>query len=558
MIGTDMKEWADFRAFCIWYPDLFLDMVSPEEGRIVLDFDQRVFLRSLLRFYQVYGVLPRAYGKTMKEYLGLLIIAILYPNVDLAMSAQTKENAAEILNAKINEIKRFYPILNGEIASYKASKNSLELVLKNSSTITILANAQSTKGQRKHRLNIEEAALLNNELFLDVLEPIPAMPRRTVGKLTIKNPLELNGQIHFLTTAGFKGSDEYERLKQIKKDMVNLKGKFIIGSDWQLACWYGRGPTKEEMLKKKESNTALSFAQNYESIWAGAGDGSLVNISKLIAQRIIDKPVFDNKDDREIYLGIDVARSAKASNNQNAIAVLEVIRNDSGFIQNIDLVNIYAESGQNTFSELALLAKKIFFQVNARGIVYDSNGLGVGLMDEFPKEHRDENGRVYPCFLATNIDMKPENSENIVRCLYDLKPQSANTEVIVNFIDSVDSKQLRLLVKKQFNDYDVNSGEQYEKEILPYFNTDIFLEEVANLKLKQNGNGKGYSIVKNLSKFDKDRWAAVAYGIWYIRTFHMSKNVQKQDLMDYIITAKSKPKGISRPSKRNKSRFFGR
>lgn len=554
------ESWAKFRAFCIWFPDLFLDAITPDEGRIVLDFDQRVFLRAQLRFFSVYGVMPRSWSKTFLEALAMFLIAIFYPNVDLAMSAQTKENAASILGAKIMEIKRYWPILNNEIRKLKIDKNEINVTLYNNSTISILANAQTSKGQRRHRLNIEESALLNNELFLDVLEPIPAMPRRTTGKLGIKNPYELNGQINFFTTAGFRGSDEFIRLNGMIDDMAELNGRFVMTADWQLACWFGRGPTKEQMLKKKEENSALSFAQNYDSIWAGAGDGSLVSPNKLFNSRKLELPLFDNKDNRELYLAVDVARSEKDNNNQNALAILEAIRDESGMLKHIDLVNMFVLSGTATFTELALYTKQLFFGFNCSAVIIDSNGLGNGLRDELLKESKDDNGKVYPCFVTFNTEAKPDTN-NYVRVMFDLKPQSANTDVIVSFIDAVESGQLRLLVQKNLNEYDVATGAGYEEKVLPYLNTDLFIEEVSNLKLKQNGAGKGYSVVKNLSKIDKDRWAATAYGIWFIRTFKYSVERKTTDLTDYIIATK-KQKRTTQPMiqkiQRRKSRFFDR
>lgn len=375
LFEANIDNYIKFRQWCIWYPDLFLDLITPSEGYITLDFDQRFFLRALFRFYSVYTVLPRSAAKTFGQVLGMVLLCIFYPNLDFVMTAQTKENAASIFGAKINEIRRFYPLLAKEMKDIKISKNSAEVTFLSGSRIFILANQQQSKGQRCHRMNIEESALLNNELFLDVLEPIPAMPRRTVGKQCVANPMELNGQINFFTTAGFRASDEFDRVDKMIDSMANLEGQFSFGADWQLACWYGRGPSKEKMLKKKEENTPLSFAQNYASQWVGASDGALVQIKTLLNCRTLLQPKFDNKDNKEMYLAIDVARSDRGG-NQTALAILEVLRNENGFIKNIDLVNIFTVSGETIFSKQALIIKKTFFEMNCSGAIIDSNGLG--------------------------------------------------------------------------------------------------------------------------------------------------------------------------------------
>ena len=45
------------------YPDLWYDMITPEEGGIRLAVDQRFLMRCLARFKSVYGIYPRGWGK---------------------------------------------------------------------------------------------------------------------------------------------------------------------------------------------------------------------------------------------------------------------------------------------------------------------------------------------------------------------------------------------------------------------------------------------------------------------------------------------------------------
>ena len=163
--------------------------------------DQRIYLRSVLRFCSIYGVFPRGYGKTFDEVLAMFIVAIRFPDINLALTAQTKENAAELLKDKTLEIIKFYPMLENELmggtikSGTSFSKNDAEVRFKSGGRIDVLANAQQSKGQRRKRINIEESALLNDALYQDVLKPIPEVPRYTIGKLGVVNPEELNQQI---------------------------------------------------------------------------------------------------------------------------------------------------------------------------------------------------------------------------------------------------------------------------------------------------------------------------------------------------------------------------
>ncbi len=137
----------------------------------------------------------------------MMIAAIRYPNIELVLTAQTKENAALLLKDKYNEIIRYYPMIQNEIAKTSFIKGDALILLKNGARIDCLVNAQSSKGQRRKRISIEESNLLDNVTFEDAVEPIVEVGRITYGKLVIVNPEELNQQINFYTTPGFRGSE---------------------------------------------------------------------------------------------------------------------------------------------------------------------------------------------------------------------------------------------------------------------------------------------------------------------------------------------------------------
>ena len=59
----NLEKYIDLVSFIRWYPDRFLDMIHPLEGGITLHYDQRVFLRSVVRFTSIYGVFVRAWSK---------------------------------------------------------------------------------------------------------------------------------------------------------------------------------------------------------------------------------------------------------------------------------------------------------------------------------------------------------------------------------------------------------------------------------------------------------------------------------------------------------------
>lgn len=526
VFGSNLYKYVELASWTNWFPDLFLDMISPETGALKLHMDQRIYLRSVLRFTSTYGVFPRGYGKTFDEVLAMFVVAIRFPDIELSLTAQTKENAAELLKDKAIEIIKYYPLLENELSggTFKAgtsfTKNDAEVRFKSGARIDVLANAQSSKGQRRKRINIEEAALLNDPLFQDVIKPIPEVPRYTIGKLGVVNPEELNQQINFFTTSGFRGSDEFQRSLRMYNSMINLSGEMVLGSSWFLACWYGRGSSKSQILKKKKEMSPIAFAMNYESKWVGSTNDALVNINKLLECRTLTTVQKEARPGDEFYLGVDVARSQNSNNNQSSVCVAKVKRSeDKTRIIGVEIVNIINIPNILNFTAQACIVKKIKKRYNARAVVIDGNGLGAGLIDECLKESYDPITNEYlGCWDTINDDNVPESPDNAEKILYNLKAQSVQSRVVTNFIDMVNSKKLRLLVQKQLNEFTVAENEDFDNCVAPYIQTDCLFEEVANLKLKQLPGG-GVTIEKVVRKLDKDRVSATIYVLWYVNEF---------------------------------------
>lgn len=457
---------------------------------------------------------------TYTEVLDCIVTAMLFPNVTLAISAQTKENAADLLSAKWNEITKHFPLILNEVdGKPKFSKGTSWIRFKNGSEIDAIANSQSTKGQRRTRIKIEESALLNNALFEDALAPVVEVPRLTVGKLGMVDPCELNQQIHFFTTAGFKGSDEHSRLITMIDDMENLKGKIVLGSNWMLPCWYGRGSSKSQILQKKKDMSVVSFAQNYEQEWVGASEGALVNINKLLDCRTMPNLTLKPKEDEEYYLGMDVARSQKSSNNQSSIVVGRIKRNANRTkILSADIVNIINIPNILNFNAQAAKIKRVQKQYNAKAVIIDGNGLGAGLVDALLTETicpiTGESLGCWDTMNDTNVCEVP-NSPKIV---YNLKAQSCQNEIITTFIDYVESKRLRLYERKIDNTFTEKEWDDFDNAIRPYMETDAFIEEAANLRMKHLPSGS-ITIERVVKKIDKDRVSALIYMLWYVEKF---------------------------------------
>ena len=170
----------NYIAFWREYPDLFIDFMQTggnpnKEVTFRLFFYQRVFLRICIRYKYVYAVFPRAYSKSFLSVLILLIRGILYPGAHLFSTAGGKEQAAQILQEKVEDICSKIPAFAREIdwgrGTTKVSKDYCKYVLKSGSTIENLAAKESSRGRRMHAGLIEECVGVDQKILQEVIIP---------------------------------------------------------------------------------------------------------------------------------------------------------------------------------------------------------------------------------------------------------------------------------------------------------------------------------------------------------------------------------------------------
>ena len=380
---------------------------------------------------------------------------------------------------------------------------------------------------KDNRIMCEEAALLNDELFNDVLSPIANVPRRSSS--SGHNPEELNGQIHFLTTSYFKGS-EYDRCLKMANNMAELTGDISIGAGWELACNLGRGESRTQILNKKENLSPLFFATNYESKWVGGSDNCLIDIRKLFPLRTLEHTELKGDGKSEYYIGCDVARSNKTNNNQTSICIAKVKRNKKNLVSKIQLVNMINLPAGLNFTAQAIELKRLKYLFDARMVVVDSNGLGQGLLEELLKEHIDPLTRKeYPAWNTTNTEDEPDTVD-YDQCLFGLKAQGINNDIILNFISLFDNGgMVELLTKIDQNQFD-SSGNYLDNDKIAHIQTDLFIEEISNLQLETLNGGK-LGVKQSTKAIDKDRYSATAYCLYYLMKYE--NKTQEEINTDY-------------------------
>jgi ribonucleoside-diphosphate reductase alpha chain len=507
-------------------------MYKPETGGLSFDLHQRVMIRLLARFPENYFCAPRGISKTLVHVMAQYHTACCFPGVSLSITASTKEQAVKIWKDKHDEILKFYPSFADNIRYAHFSKDTGKVEFVNGSIIDNLANSQQSKGLRRHRGGLEESALIDKDTYDDCIEPIFNIGRTTMTSAT--DPEELNGQINRYSTSGYKNSDEYEKILTTAKNMIDLKGTFVFGSDWFIPVHFGR--QKKSTIDKARKSNIIRFKQNYLCDWVGVSDGGLINISKLIKARVVSPPELGCPKDKrgnleicEYVIGVDVARSASESNNKTSIVVLKIIRNNSGSIRQIQLHNIINPPNGLNYEEQSVIVKRVFYKYGGnldlvksrvKAVVIDGNTIGQGLVEKLLEDVTDyETNEEYGAWATINTDDKSKSS-NAPEILYVLKAQGINGDIIRSFINYVESNTLKLI--KTFDDVKDNLPKDIKEDDLLNFElactqVQLLIDEVANLKLKKTQTAVTVDPV--IKRIDKDRYSATVYALYYIAMF---------------------------------------
>jgi len=151
-----------------------IDGKIPDSG-LHFYFYQRVFLRVAMRYKYVYMVFPRAYSKSFLSVLVLMCRCILYPRAKLFVTSGGKQQAADIVKEKVEELCALVPALARELdrrpGRTRQSKDYCIFVFKNGSYFDNVAASEKSRGKRRHGGLVEESVGVDGKILSEVIIP---------------------------------------------------------------------------------------------------------------------------------------------------------------------------------------------------------------------------------------------------------------------------------------------------------------------------------------------------------------------------------------------------
>ena len=541
-----MPELRNAIAFYRKYPDIFVDDIKGPDCIFKFYTYQRVFLRIVMRHKWVYAVFPRAYSKSFLTMMSLMLKAILYPGTQAAVTTGGKEQAASITIAKIEEICRLIPALSNEInwarGQSKKSKDNVKYIFKNGSTIDILAARESSRGQRRHCIVVEESILMDGDALNEIIIPTTNIDRLLLDGS--KHPEELvNKSQTFITTAGWKNSFPYDKLiDMLINSIIDPDQYMVIGGTFET-------PVKEglldedfvDKLKLEGTFNDSSFDREYRSVWSGDAENAYFSSEVFDKHRQLLQPEYEHsgRSSKNAYylLGIDVGRIGCTTE----VCVFKITPQPQGAAIK-SLVNIYTYDAED-FEQQAIKIKKLFYKYKCRVAAIDANGLGVGFIDFMTKAQIDpETGDELPpfgveggTFDEVHEQYKKIKGDNIEKdAMYLIKANAPiNTEAHAYVQTQLSSGKIKLLIDEREASTKLMSTkvgqnmtpDQRAEYLMPFVQTSILKDQMLNLI--ESNEGVNIILKQNNNSIKKDKFSAFEYGLYYAKLDEERKRKRK-------------------------------
>ena len=525
------------------YPDLFVDFMKGPDNTFNLFFYQRVFMRAAMRHKYVYAVFPRAYSKSFLAVMILMIRCILYPRCKLFVTSGGKEQAAGIMKEKVKEICTLIPAFEKEIdwgrGKSMEGKDYCKYVFKNGSYFDNIAARESSRGKRRHGGLIEECVGVDGTILSEVIIPTMNISRMCMDGTTQPDETLNKSQI-YVTTAGWKNTYPYEKLIQLLVwQIVQPEKSFIMGGTYRIPILMkllDKNFIKD--LKMDGTFNESSFDREYESKWSGTVEDAFFNSEVFDRNRILNQPEYEasGRSNKQAYyvLSADVGRKGC----DTVVCVFKVTPQPQGASIKT-LVNIYTLTDEH-FEDQAIKLKKLFYKYNARRLVIDANGLGIGLVDYMIKSQVDpDTSDTLPDFGVYNDDelyyKKYRTNISEQDALYLIKANAPiNTEAHTIAQSNLSSGKVKFLIDERIAKQKLlgtRVGQNMKPEeraeyLKPFTLTSILKEEMMNLREENEGVN---IILKQANRgIRKDKFSAFEYGLYYIKQEEDSKKRKKK------------------------------
>ena len=566
-VDANFDKFGEAIDFFMYYPDVFLDIITPLDSQFNLFPFQRVSLRAKMRKRQVFETATRGASKSWGAFASRYLTCMFVPRHTSFVVTDVKEQAVSIAREKIQDdlwIK--FPLLANEMIPYRLAGGKLRTAVHSAATYASyrfstgatfdVVGITSARGKRRHSGLIEEVIQQDQTKINESILPLMNISRRTLkGNLNPSEPF--NAQKIFVTSAGYMNTFAYDKMLETLFYMV------LYPEDYMMLTIDYRVPLKAGLLDEKtirevRSNPSFdrgSFEREYGSKWSGEVKGAAFSMAGVFKTRKIvqaeykpRKTINDYGEDFYV-IGADMAKDGSAN---TAISVIRVAPGKNSF--RYMLVNGYIASSSD-YEVVSNEMKRTAIRYDAKLMVVDTNGIGAAIRDWLNKPSVDsKTGEQLPGFgiinpptnVAKDLIKHPQN--NII---YEIKANGQSASAINWFFFSrLRSGSFRMLIPfrtalERFGEqkhFPFLSESKKQRLMKPYQFVDMFERELLNLDIQESNTGSGDATLRlrrRKNDIQKDLFSSVSYAMYGThqhleQLYYKRKHNKTQSLRDFV------------------------
>jgi hypothetical protein len=555
--NLNKELWSARIAYWREYPDKFLDDMLAPDADFTLNVLQRIYIRARLRYKNSFLSATRGTTKSYISQAADLVEAVLYPGKWISMVAPSKEQSCNIAQETYDRIKKNYPRLCKEFESIRAQKDVFAVTLYCGGKYRTAAVQNSSRGGNDSDITVEEVgqtgggAVFNDKIFVSAFLPRVRMKRFVNNRY---DPNERRQRKSYITSASSKQTYAYRVMRRIFKKMAQGSNQdIVLGNTWELTVMLGL-KTTQEIEEYFADSTLLDFYREYCSVWTGTTTDSLVTDEALARARKIKYAEFKHcgSDKVRYVVAFDIAREEGQQTADSAIVVVKETkmsdRDNASPMTKYWKDVVYAESFEGAdHNTQARRVKQIYAnfmppvddkEYEDTILVIDANGYGMSIRDELMKDLGDG----IPPFAPIN---DPEGKLNdqieagAMRTMYCMKAntvENPEADMVVYYESEFQHGRVRLLIgenegleeyKKHIHAKDDSLDSEY---VVPYKNTEKLCDQIANLRIKGEGNNRREARIHK--SVPRDIHSALKYALRMSQFREIEESANKDDTLN--------------------------
>lgn len=505
-------------------------------------------------------VAARAAAKSFLIALYACCMAILYPGIQIVISAATKGQSRLIVSRKIkNELCGMSPVLRREIEKIQDGLNDTSVTWRNGSIITVVVASPNARGNRSNISVRDEFRMMDKEIDDSVI-----------------SPMQVSRQPMFVTRPEYEGHTELQKepidaylssswldnghwmwnfVDSSVKAMLNGEPVYVLAFDESITLRHNLR-TIAQLVAEKAKVDPLTWKIEYLNMRIKERTDSFFTYSMMMVNQRGKKPFYPRRDedvrahrknpyeiakqsDEIRIVSCDMAFVQGEANDNSIFSCIRAIPESTRYERGGGNVRVnhgyrrilsYMEPVQGGDTEMqARRIRQLYEDFDADYIVLDLRNGGVAIFDLLAKVMYDEDRDVeYKPLTCMNNDaiaarIQSPNAQPVIFAIE--ATLKLNNDIAFSFRETLERQKIDLLenlssAKDGFltniDDYLITDDPEYQLWYeRPFLETQLLINETTNL-VYEKAESTGLIRIHELGRNRKDRYTSVSYGDYFI------------------------------------------